>query len=70
MMCVVGMWSISFFFANLFACGTRFSAYWGSTIDLITKCVKTLKLLYGLSVSDFVTDLIIIITPMPFVSFF
>ena len=36
---IVVMWTVSFFFALLFACKGNWSAWWGSVLDLATKCV-------------------------------
>ena len=69
MIFVTAGWTVSFFFAHLFACGINFSAWWGSPIDLISKCVKTEKLLEALAISDFLTDAIILVIPLPLVRF-
>ena len=61
-------WTISYFFAFFFACGTNFSAWWGSTVSLMTRCVKTFELLFSLAITDFVFDIVIITIPIPFVS--
>ncbi|MCJ1356783.1 MAG: hypothetical protein MMC33_006779 [Icmadophila ericetorum] len=67
MICIIILWTIGFFFAHLFACGTNFSAWWGAPIELITRCVKTEKLLEALAISDFLTDAIIVVIPLPLV---
>ena len=61
-------WTISYFFAFFFACGTNFSANWGSTVALMTCCVKTYELVFSLAIIDFVFDVVIITIPIPFVS--
>lgn len=68
---LVSAWMTAFFFALLFACkgySGDWSAWWGSIIDLTTKCVKTEKLETGLVVSDFLTDVLILLMPIPNVS--
>ena len=62
---IVAAWTISFFFGFLFACKGDFSAWWGSYVNLVAKCVQTYNTLYGLAVSDVVTDGIIIFLPVP-----
>ncbi|TVY47473.1 hypothetical protein LOCC1_G002206 [Lachnellula occidentalis] len=65
---VVVAWTVSFFFALLLACkgySGEWSAWWGSVIDLSTKCVKTEKLETGLVISDFLTDVFILLLPIP-----
>ena len=66
--CIVGAWSIAFFFGFFFACKGHFAAWWGSVIDLTTKCVKTFTMLYALAISDFLTDAFTILLPLPLVS--
>ena len=68
MIVITVAWTISYFFAHLFACKTDFSAWWGSVISLTTRCVKTYDLLYSLAITDFVFDAIIILIPIPLVS--
>ncbi|MCJ1377252.1 hypothetical protein MMC17_000344 [Xylographa soralifera] len=63
----IGAWAITFFFAFLFACKGDFGAWWGSLEDLITKCVNTLTLLYAFTISDVVTDIIVLLLPLPMV---
>lgn len=65
---MVAAWSISFFFATLFACRLSFWAIWGSTDDLITQCIESMQLVLALCITDFMTDVIIICIPIPLVS--
>ncbi|KAB8290714.1 hypothetical protein EYC80_008353 [Monilinia laxa] len=65
MMVLVGLWNLAFWFSFIFACRGHFSAWWGSTIDLISQCVATFNLLYALSITDFVTDAIVLLIPLP-----
>ncbi|XXH03066.1 hypothetical protein Hte_009456 [Hypoxylon texense] len=64
---IVAAWSISFFFATLFACRLSFWAVWGSTVDLITQCIESMQLVLALCITDFMTDVIIICIPIPLV---
>jgi hypothetical protein len=43
MMAIVFAWTVGFWFAQLFTCGTHFFAIWGSVRDLVQYCGKTLK---------------------------
>ncbi len=69
MLLFVAMWTIAFFFATLFACGTRFWALLGTAATLTTTCSKTLKRHLVLCTTDFITDLVIIIIPIPTVGY-
>lgn len=57
-------WTISFFFALLFKCGTSFYAAWGNIIEFKTKCLF-IGLQNGLAISDFLFDFIILALPIP-----
>lgn len=61
-------WGISFFFAILFECHGHFSAWWNNIHDLETFCKTSLEIENGWAISDFITDIIIIVLPMPVVS--
>jgi hypothetical protein len=60
-------WTLSFFFAITFICGTDFSAYWTSTTVEKANCVDTDALHNAFAVSDVITDLLIITLPIPMV---
>jgi len=57
-------WTISFFFALLFRCGTSFYAAWGSINEFRTKCLF-MEIQDGLGISDFLFDCIILALPIP-----
>ncbi|KAK5991300.1 hypothetical protein PT974_09580 [Cladobotryum mycophilum] len=40
---------------------------WGSNDDIAQNCMQTFKAVYGLCVSDFITDVLIILTPIPLI---
>ncbi|MCJ1396026.1 hypothetical protein MMC18_008913 [Xylographa bjoerkii] len=67
MIVVVGAWAIGFFFAFLFACKGNFAAWWGSLMNFITKCVNTFMLLYAFAISDVITDIIVLLLPLPMI---
>lgn len=64
---VIIMWTTSFFFALLFICGTDFSAYWIGTKVEKAHCVNTNSLHNAFVISDFITDFLIILLPLPIV---
>jgi len=60
------MWSIAFFFANLFECGTVFSADWNDNDeDVIASCVNEEWLSEAQFISDFILDAILFFMPLP-----
>jgi hypothetical protein len=68
LMVFVLLWGIAFWFVHLFACGTDFNAFWSSFELLATRCIETLNMEYAFSITDFVTDLTILVLPLPMVS--
>lgn len=65
---LITAWMLAFFFALLLACKAysgEWSAWWGSITDLTTKCVETEKLETALVVTDFLTDVLILLLPIP-----
>jgi hypothetical protein len=67
MMVVVALWTVAFFFIYLFICEGHFSAFWGSTERLQAKCIYTLLVTYCFTVSDVVTDCLVLVIPLPLV---
>ena len=67
MMWFVLAWAISFFFASLFYCGRDIEAVWGTATDLAEKCANINSLQLGLTASDALSDLIILLMPLPMV---
>ncbi|ORY19056.1 hypothetical protein BCR34DRAFT_260972 [Clohesyomyces aquaticus] len=65
MMCIVVVWAGGFCLSFMFACKGNFTAWWTSAMSLITNCVNTLELLFAFAVSDFITDAIVILLPLP-----
>ncbi|RDA88966.1 hypothetical protein CP532_0705 [Ophiocordyceps camponoti-leonardi (nom. inval.)] len=64
---IVSLWTVAFFFAVIFECRLNFWAAWGSTVDVIDNCFNTLSYIYGLCLSDFITDVVVILIPIPLV---
>lgn len=67
-MVLIGLWTVAFFFATVFYCKTNFFAIWGSALDLMTFCTKGMLRSLALCISDFITDVVIIVFPIPLVS--
>lgn len=63
-------WTVAFFFALVFICGTDFSAYWTSTTVERARCVDTNILHNAFAISDPITDIIVILLPLPMVSLY
>ena len=65
---IVSVWTCTFFFGTVFQCGTKFGALWGEADA--GNCMNTLQATLAFCISDSVTDVIIIIIPIPLVRFF
>ena len=64
---VTVVWTIAFFFGNMFACGIHISAAWSTVHDAKSYCRRPLDFSNALVVSDLVTDIIILFLPLPVV---
>ncbi len=65
---IVVLWTVSFFFGFVFSCGTHISASWGSVKDQEVYCGAAINLDNALVVSDLLTDVMILVLPLPVVS--
>lgn len=65
---LVGLWTVAFLVTTIFQCKLQVEALWGSVEDLMTKCFDTLHLILSLCITDFATDVFIIIFPIPLVN--
>lgn len=63
----VVLWALAFFFATLFECGHNFELIWGSQREFKMWCSDTSLLVRILCFIDFITDLVIILIPVPLV---
>ncbi|KAH9883681.1 hypothetical protein F4778DRAFT_788338 [Xylariomycetidae sp. FL2044] len=61
---VVGVWTVGFFFAYLFRCGSNFWALWAPLMYLLEYCYDSKPLFYTLAISDVITDFIILSLPI------
>ncbi|XDG01833.1 hypothetical protein ABKA04_001448 [Annulohypoxylon sp. FPYF3050] len=63
----IALWCIAFFFATLFECDHNFWRIWNSEAEFQARCSYTINLVFTLCITDFITDLLIIIIPIPLV---
>lgn len=68
LMVIVSVWSVGFFFAYMFRCGTNFWALWAPLKDLLKYCYKSTPYFYAMCVSDVATDVFILSLPIFWVS--
>ena len=62
---IVFLWTLSFFFAFTFQCGSHISYYWTSVALIEKYCVDTTALELGFAISDVITDIMILAVPQP-----
>ena len=67
MCAVIFLWSVGFFFAFAFQCGVDLSSSWTSAQATKQKCVDIIALYLGYAVSDVLTDVLVLATPIPIV---
>lgn len=63
---LVSVWTVGFFFAYMFRCGTKFWALWAlwaPLMYLIEHCYDSKPFFYALGISDVVTDGLILSLP-------
>ncbi|KAF4629659.1 hypothetical protein G7Y89_g8486 [Cudoniella acicularis] len=68
MICIVSMWTIAFWFGYLFICGVHFSVWWGPSQGILDQCIDALMFDYACTMSDLVTDVVILLIPLPPIS--
>jgi hypothetical protein len=64
---VILLWAIAFCFAQFFSCKGNISNAWNTTKSLATKCINTRKQAFAFATSDFITDVIILVVPIPMI---
>ncbi|KAJ5173917.1 uncharacterized protein N7500_001848 [Penicillium coprophilum] len=64
---IVAAWSISFFFATLFQCGTNWDWNWAPIKFFLTECTDTLNMLTVFCGTDLLTDFVIMFMPVPII---
>ncbi len=61
---LVVIWTVAFFFANVFRCGINFWARWAPVEALKEYCYDSTPMFYTLAIADVVTDGLILSLPM------
>ncbi|KAI2465644.1 hypothetical protein F4781DRAFT_408416 [Annulohypoxylon bovei var. microspora] len=64
---LIAAWAVAFFFATLFECDHNFWRIWNSETEFEERCSYTINLVLILCITDFVTDVFIILIPVPLV---
>ncbi|KAI1652710.1 hypothetical protein F4813DRAFT_377218 [Daldinia decipiens] len=64
---IISAWSLSFFLATVFQCGTRWTWNWAPIGIFLTQCTHTLNLLTTFTGTDVLTDFIIMFMPVPLI---
>lgn len=62
---VITAWSVAFFLATVFQCGTNWQLNWAPIGDFLVECPNTLNTPPAFAATDVVTDVIIIVMPIP-----
>lgn len=65
MIVMIIAWAVSFNIALLFICNGHFAAMWTSIQDLNTHCGSLLDWQLGYAISDFITDVMVLVLPLP-----
>ena len=64
MIAIVCVWTLSFFLSILFECGTNYSFLWSTLDNLLTHCVNDTIIFKAFSISDVLTDGLILSLPL------
>jgi len=62
---LIGLWTVAFFFSLVFWCGAHPTASWTNFKDILKYCVDLADLELAFAVSDAITDVLVIVTPIP-----
>jgi len=64
---IIIIWGLGFVLIMLAGCRNHFSAHYTTLEGNMGKCINTFKYLYAFAISDFITDCLIILLPIPLV---
>ncbi|KAF2726542.1 hypothetical protein EJ04DRAFT_396744, partial [Polyplosphaeria fusca] len=64
---LVGMWAIAYTFAFMLPCMPNIQVYFVNPDNWIYECIDTLTLGYSYAISDFISDALVILIPVPFI---
>jgi hypothetical protein len=69
MILIVVIWDLGFTLTFLSACRSNFRAHWATVTakEITVKCINTFLMMYALSISDFITDVLILLIPIPMI---
>jgi hypothetical protein len=69
MIFIVVIWDLGFRLTFLSACRGDFRAHWATVTakEITLKCINTFLMMYALLISDFITDVIILMIPIPMI---
>lgn len=67
MIVLIALWMVGFLFTSLFQCKLDFWALWSSPIVVQQHCLNQPKVALALTITDFATDIVIILIPIPLV---
>jgi hypothetical protein len=69
MIVIIVLWDLGFSITMFASCRDDFNARFSpkTPAEIAGQCIDTFALLYGYAISDFITDCIIILTPIPFI---
>lgn len=65
-MVIVVLWAVSFFFATAFQCRDP-TTLWSTFEYARTNCVETIPFYYAVSITGFITDIMILASPLPII---
>jgi hypothetical protein len=68
MIIIISLWAGAFTLTFLSMCKGSWQVLFTDIEAALEKCVDTLELGFSLAISDFITDALIIVIPIPFVS--
>ena len=61
------IWDLGFVLIMLAGCRNHFYAHYAAFEVTRAKCINTLKYIYAFAITDFITDCLTILTPIPFI---
>jgi len=64
---IVVLWTLCNLCVAVFACGTNVKLFFGAPSD---RCINILLWLYTLSITDLITDVMVLVLPIPLVGLF
>ncbi|OTA98111.1 hypothetical protein M426DRAFT_28773 [Hypoxylon sp. CI-4A] len=64
---VTAAWSIAFFFATIFRCGTKIEKNWAPIGTFFEQCSNPLEIIATFAATDILTDFIIMFMPIPLI---